>query len=51
MGYRLLPMRNIVIGPCWPHSGRKYQVWEGDRVILETDDEDKAIRKAQCLRD
>lgn len=37
MTVRILPLRRIVQNACWPLSGRRYSVWEGDRCILETD--------------
>ena len=46
MATRILPMRKIFIQPCWPHSGKKYEVWENDRVILNTNSLKEAEAKA-----
>lgn len=32
-----------VIQPCWPYSGRKYQVWANDRCVLETDNIEETV--------
>lgn len=43
----------ILIGPCWPYSGKKYQVWNGTTCVFETnskkDADDYILRPSMHL--
>lgn len=43
---RTIPIRLVTISCCWPFSGKKYQVMEGGKCILETNNLEKANAKA-----
>ena len=46
MAVNLLEMRRVLINSCWPYSGRKYSVWQGDKCLIHTDCEEEANAKA-----
>lgn len=46
MATRILPMRRIIVPACWPYSGTNFEVWEGDKCILRTNDKAEAEDKA-----
>ncbi len=47
MSVRVLPLRRILQSCCWPHSGQRYEVWQGARCVLRTDDLKVAQAKAE----
>ena len=39
----------ILEASCWPYSGKRYEVWDGKRCVLTTNDLDEAHETAQRL--
>lgn len=51
MAIQVLNPRYVVVPSCWPHSGRHYEVWEGDKRVLATDSLEEAEHVAGDVMD
>lgn len=44
-------MTEVIIQPCWPYSGKKYEVWHLGKCVLSTDNLEQAYEKRAELHD